>query len=272
MQLSEMTWLEADAAASAGQLMIVPTGATEAHGPHLPLDCDTQQAETFASLLADRVGAVVAPAIPYGYSMTFCNFPGTVSLSIETYQQIVFEVCIGLVNSGFRKILILNGNRPNGTSNDAVARRVVDAVRDRVEHITAVSYWEPGAAAIHEHRSSPVGGMGHACEFETSFQLATRPHLVHLDRLEGVEQPRIAWDLVAPEAPNRTYATWPDPADGHPAIFGSPAFASADSGRVFMDLALDALVDMVGHLAPSYEGRPVDIVTDDSASEGRPAG
>jgi creatinine amidohydrolase len=253
--LAEMTWLDARAAAESGKLAILPTGAIEAHGPHLPLDCDTQQAETFAVLLADRIDAVAAPVVPYGYSMTFQHFPGTISLAIETYQQVVFEICVGLVNSGFRRVLILNGNRPNGTSNDAVARRVVDAVGDRVDQITSISYWEPAAQAIHEMRSSPVGGMGHACEFETSFQLATRPELVHLDRLEGVAQPLIGWDLVAPEPPTRTYAPWPNPADGHPAIFGSPSFASTEAGRGFLDTALEGLVSMAEGLAPSYELR-----------------
>ncbi len=256
MKLAEMTWQDAEAAARQGTLVILPTGAIEAHGPHLPLDCDTQQAETVATLVAERVGAIVAPAVPYGYSMTFRNFPGTISLTIETYQQVVFEICLGLVASGFRRLLILNGNRPNGTSNDAVARRVVDAAGDAVEHISAVSYWEPAAEELHRLRASPIGGMGHACELETSFQLATRPDLVHLERLEGVPQPLIGWDLVGPEPPTRTYAPWPDPADGHPAIFGAPRFASTESGRRFLDATVQGVVAVVEQLAPSYQRRP----------------
>jgi creatinine amidohydrolase len=255
VRLAELTWQDARAAAEAGVLVILPTGATEAHGPHLPLDADTHQAETVAVAVAERTGALVAPSIPYGYSSTFNKFAGTLSLTNETYQQVVLEVGIALVRSGFRRILILNGNRPNGTANDAAARRLVDAVAGAVDTVTVVSYWEPGAAEIHRLRTSPVGGMGHACEFETSFQLAVRPELVHMERLEGVPQPLIGWDLVAPEAAARTYGPWPDPAAGHPAIFGAPGSGSAEAGERFLGAAVDALVELVANISPSYERR-----------------
>ena len=55
--------------------------------------------------------------------------------------------------------------------------------------------------------------MGHACELETSFQMATRPHLVKMERLEGVKPPLVKWDLVAPVEPSRTYMSWPTAAE-----------------------------------------------------------
>ena len=61
--------------------MIVPAGSTEAHGPHMPLDTDTHQADTVARLLAERVDALVAPALPYGYAEMWMGFPGTITLS-----------------------------------------------------------------------------------------------------------------------------------------------------------------------------------------------
>jgi creatinine amidohydrolase len=111
--------------------------------------------------------------------------------------------------------------------------------------ITAVSYWEPAAAELHALRRSAVGGMGHACELETSFQLATRPHLVKMERLEGVEPPLVKWDLVAPVEPSRTYTAWPTAAEGHPGIFGDPHSASAESGDRFLETIVDALARML---------------------------
>ena len=256
-RMAHMTWEEIRDAITAERMVIVPTGATEAHGPHLPTDVDTHQAEEMSVRLAERVGAVVAPPLAYGVSKTFEHFCGTISLSIETYQEIVFEIGAALIRQGFKHILLLNGNRPNGTSNDAVARRLIDELDRHFDFkITAVSYWEPGAAAIHALRTSEVGGMGHGGEFETSFQLATRSELVHMERLEGVYAPLVGWDLVAPVDPSRTYARRPNPDTNHASIFGDPHKASIASGERFIAAAVDALVAMIEGLQPSYEERP----------------
>ena len=255
-RLAFLTQDEVAAAATAGRMVILPTGATEAHGPHMPTDTDSHQAEHIALCLAERTAAVVAPTLCYGVSKTFERFPGTISLSIPIYQEVLYEVGSALIKQGFKHLLILNGNRPNGTSNDAVARRLIDDLDDHHDFkVSALSYWEPGAANIHALRASEVGGMGHAGEFETSFQLATRPDLVKMDRLEGVDPPLVGWDLVAPVEPNRTYGRRPDPKDGHPAIFGAPRHASADSGQKFIEATVDALVELMQDLQGSYERR-----------------
>jgi len=168
----------------------------------------------------------------------------------------VFEVGASLIEGGFHRLLILNGNRPNGTCNDVAARRLSDVYhREPDLQVTALSYWEPASASIHQVRHSAVGGMGHGCEFETSLQLALRPDLVRLDRLEGVETPLVGWDLVAPGSPARTYGPHPDPEAGHPAIFGDPSVASAEAGHRFLDLVVDALVEVVQSLQGSYTAR-----------------
>ena len=239
-------------------MVIVPTGATESHGPHMPTDTDSHQADHMAISLAKRVDAVVAPTLSYGISKTFERFPGTVSLSIPVYQEVLYEVGSALVKQGFQSLLFLNGNRPNGTSNDAVARRLVDDLDEAYEFtVTAVSYWEPGATKIHAMRSSEVGGMGHGGEFETAFQLATRPELVKMDRIKNIEPPLVGWDLSAPGDPNRTYGRRPDPEDGHPSIFGAPKHATAESGVRFIDAAVEGLVDMIENLQGSYQSRSV---------------
>ncbi len=253
-----MNYDDVAAAIAAERLVIVPTGATESHGPHMPCDTDTHQAEYMSIELAKRVGGVVAPAVPYAISKTFEHFPGTISLSIPTYQQMIYEIGAALIKQGFTNILLLNGNRPNGTSNDAVARRLIDDLDDHDITVTAVSYWEPGAAAVHALRTSEVGGMGHGGEFETSFQLATRPDLVKMDRLAGVYAPLVGWDLVAPVEPSRTYRKRPTPQSNHASIFGDPHKASGQSGKAFIDASVNALVEMMENLQPSYEERKGD--------------
>ena len=255
-RLSSMTQMEVADAIAAKCSVILPTGATEAHGPHMPTDTDTHQAEHIALLVADRIDAVVAPPVAYGISKTFEFFPGTISLSIPTYQTVVFEIGMALIRQGFEHLIILNGNRPNGTANDTVARHIVDELdTSQAFKVSAVSYWEPGAAKIHALRKSAVGGMGHGCEFEAAFQLATRPDLVKMERLKGAHYGPVGWDLVAPTDPTRTYTRRPRPEAGHAAIFGDPTFATAEAGRVFIDTAVDALVETVTSLQASYEDR-----------------
>lgn len=258
-----MTWEEARAAVAQNRLVIVPIGSTEAHGPHLPLDVDTHQADHVATCLAERVGAVVAPVLPFSYAQTWMGFPGTISLTAETFQQVLVEVAQSLVHHGFRRIMLLNGHRPNGTSVDVAARRVIDGLAPDVElQLSALSYWEPGAARVHSLRRSRVGGMGHACELETSFQLATRPELVHMERLDGIHAPLVGWDLVAPGEPARTYEQWPAASASHVAIFGDPSVASAESGERFLEAVVDGLEELVRRLESgvggSYAERPAE--------------
>lgn len=255
-RLSYMTQMEIADAIAAGRTVIVPTGATEAHGPHMPVDTDTHQAEHIALCLAERIGAVVAPPVAYGVSMTFEHFPGTISLSIPTYQMMLFEIGAALIKQGFQHLILLNGNRPSGTANDQVARHLVDQLdSEHVFKVSAVSYWEPAADKIHAMRKSVVGGMGHGCELEASFQLAIRPELVKMERLEGAKYGPVGWDLVAPTNPTRTYMRRPRPEVGHAAIFGDPTKATAEMGHASIAVIVDALAETFTNLQASYEER-----------------
>ena len=253
---AHMTQMEIGKAIQSGKPVIVPTGATEAHGPHMPTDTDTHQAEYIALELAKRIDAVVVPPIAYGISKTFENFPGTVSLTIPTYQLMLSEIGYGLIQQGFKHIILLNGNRPSGTANDQVARHLIDEYDNSYDFmVSAVSYWEPAADKIHSMRKSEEGGMGHAGELETSFQLATRPNLVKMQLLEGAQYGPVAWDLVAPTHPTRTYAKRPRPNAGHAAIFGDPTHATEAMGKACIEVIVDALEKTFTNIKASYEER-----------------
>jgi creatinine amidohydrolase len=265
-RLAHLTWPEARELIADNPLVILPVGSTEAHGPHLPLDVDSHQVGHVAELVAERTNSLVAPTLPYGYATMWMAFPGTITLEADTFQQVLVELVSSVLHHGFKRVMILNGHRPNATSVDVAARRVMDSQPpDSPAKVTAVSYWEPGALHVHDLRKSEVGGMGHACELETSFQLATRPELVKMQTLEDVDPPLVGWDLVAPGEPARTYARWPAPGKQHPAIFGDPTVASADSGRAFLEVVVDALTKYVSELETS-EGGSYDRRTDEPRS------
>ena len=254
---AHMTFVDVREAIAEERVVIIPTGAIESHGPHMPTDTDTHQAQYIADKVAERVGGISAPAIVYGISKTFEHFPGTISLSIPTYQQVLYEVASALIKQGFTNVVILNGNRPNGTSNDAVARRLIDDLDEECDFkVTVVNFWEPAAPEIQKVRNSAPGGIGHGCELETSIQLATRPELVHVDRLETVPKPpMVVWDAIAGPLSAYTYARRPNLETNPSSVFGDPSVASAESGENFLKVIVDSCVDVIENLQVAYRQR-----------------
>lgn len=215
-------------------VLLLPVGACEQHGPHLPTGTDfllvTEIAERAASALRDEFRVVVAPTLPVGYSRHHLPFGATISVSAATYQQFLIEMCESLNDGGFSKIFLLNGHGGNADIINVVAREVALA---RGITVGAGSYWvmawdELVALGAHEHARVP----GHAGAFETSLVLALRPELVR-----------------TAAAPHREGVFSSDPASFHGpylaenqrnwlAIDGysdSPAAADATNGRAWLD-------------------------------------
>ena len=122
---------------------------------------------------------LVLPTLWYGYSPHHMAFKGTVTLRSETFLAVVADIAESVLSHGGRRIVLLNGHGGNVGSLDVVASRLGQAWRGRAR-IAAVTYFHLAAARAAEFRQSADGGMGHACEFETSLQLALHPELVDM--------------------------------------------------------------------------------------------
>src|SRR5262249_46642109 len=109
--LHEVTWPHIAKYLETRDLVLLPVGATEQHGRHLPLMVDTGWAVAVAELAAKSVGALVAPPIHYGWSPHHLAFPGTVTLRPESLADVIVDVCESLVHHGFKRIILINGNR-----------------------------------------------------------------------------------------------------------------------------------------------------------------
>jgi creatinine amidohydrolase len=143
--------------------VIVPTGSTEQHGPHLPLDTDsflcTQVAEA-AALRANATGpVVVTPTVWLGSSMHHMNFAGTLTAAAATFGHSVREICGSLARHGFKRQLVLNGHGGNSALLAEAVRHV--GFHERIR-IATLDYWALARDAAEEVRESPPGGMGHA--------------------------------------------------------------------------------------------------------------
>ncbi len=171
-------------AAAASALAILPLGATEQHGPHLPAGTDWFAVESLtreaARLLEPDIPVIVAPTLPFGSSHHHLTFGATLSLSTETYYRVLHELLESLVTDGFTRIFLVNGHGGNHELAQLAAR---DIALEHPVRVAAGSYWmiawdELIAAGAHRGRRLP----GHAGDFETSLVLSLHPELVAQER------------------------------------------------------------------------------------------
>lgn len=165
----KLTWPEVEAYLKENDLVILPVGSMEQHGRHMAEDNDTFTALEIAKRVAEKTGVLVAPAIPFGYSVHHMNFPGTITLTFETLVRVYKEVCKSLLKHGFKKIVIFNGH--GGNTNP-----IAQAIRELREETGATVYslmvfpTERGFGSASLKILEQEGG-GHACELETSIGL-----------------------------------------------------------------------------------------------------
>ncbi|MEZ4832430.1 MAG: creatininase family protein [Caldilineaceae bacterium] len=115
--------------------ILIPVGATEDHGAHLPLGTDSMEAREICRLTAIRLEemgcpVVIGPVIPFGTSSFHLGFPGTVSISSSTLVTLLKEVCLSLYQGGFRNFVLIHGHDGNLPSMMVAAQEIVDATPD----------------------------------------------------------------------------------------------------------------------------------------------
>ena len=197
IRLAECTFEEAaELARDSKAVIVLPLGAIEEHGPHLPLLVDWLGAEELARVIAPylrRAGwrPVLAPALPYGVSPLAEDWSGTVSLSIATLRRVVGEVIRGLARHGFRRFVLANYQADPGHLR-AMAFIKRDAERRRRVQVLFAGFTpgRPSAAMMNPRvtallRSPRPEREWHSGELETAMMLAVRPKLVRLFRLAG---------------------------------------------------------------------------------------
>lgn len=192
LRLNEMT-REQIGRVAPDTTVVLPTAATEQHGPHLPIMTDCLCCEAVALRAAERaasdVSVAVAPLLPYGSSHHHLDFPGVMSLRGETFTRALIELCETLSQSGFRRIFLLNGH---GGNEEAIRTATREVALSTPATVAAASYWTIAAHSLRgEGQVDAVGPLpGHAGGFETSCVLALRPDLVDTasmpPRREGV--------------------------------------------------------------------------------------
>ncbi len=190
IRLELMTSPEVQAAIQRGmRTVIIPCGAVEQHGPHLPLRMDADHADRLGLLVAERLGkTLVAPTIAVGCSSHHLDFAGTISLRNETYEAICHDYCVSLARHGFERVLLFSGHVGNFPVLADILPRLRESVSGRcqVEAYVDSSAWLGTWRAAVERAGGDGGRVGgHADIAETSLMLVLRPESVKMQRLEA---------------------------------------------------------------------------------------
>lgn len=235
---------KAVAALDAGRtLVVLPIGAVEQHGPHLPVLTDAIIAEAVvehALGLRPADGCVFTlPVQTYGKSNEHAGFAGTFSLSATTLGRIVSEIAEGLRASGLRRLLIVNGHGGNAPVLDAAARDV----REQFGIVCVVAH--PFRFDVSDHLSGEERGLGiHAGEAETSLLLVLAPELVRADD-SIAELPPDGTSLRRLPLGGPATAAWLTRDVSTSGTIGDPTRASAEKGRAILDTAARILVQVI---------------------------
>jgi creatinine amidohydrolase len=164
--------------------VVLPVAAIEQHGPHLPLATDRVIAEHFAERLNGRFGSsvLILPTVAVGCSAHHMEFAGSLTVRHETFLNVCEQFLASAHKHGFRNFLVLNSHGGN--------RGICQVLLERfgAEHpncrIAVASWWHAAADALFELNETGPGGVGHACEFETSLMLHIAPQSVRIEAIE----------------------------------------------------------------------------------------
>ncbi len=236
---------------SGNVIAIVPIGSTEQHGPHLPFGTDAIIAESVslevADRLKDKLNILVVPTIRIGCSAEHMDFPGTLSLRLETMISLIKDVCASLSAHGIKKIVLLNAHGGNTSLLKGIIhqlRREIDAL------VVVVDTWSISSDVLAEIRESPTGGAVHAGEAETSLMLALDESLVKWAEARS-ELPRMDSEnkYFRVEKPRYVSFSWCTADISRSGVIGDPTKANEEKGRRIRDFVTNAICEMLEELS-----------------------
>jgi creatinine amidohydrolase len=183
LRINDLNWEQfRERVPSRCDLALVPVGTIEAHGA-IPLGTDTIIPDALAEALAPKLNALIAPSIAYGVTNTLLPYPGSTTVSSATFRSYLFEAAAGLVDAGFRRIVLINGH---GGQSSEVADVVARLWNEKRAYAAAIEWWgfaEELAARIYSGTVS-----GHAGVEETAMVVAIAPDLIDGDRATKIRR------------------------------------------------------------------------------------
>ncbi len=240
---NRLTWAEMNEAIAMQKVVLLPTGSTEQHGRHLPLDTDVFLAESVCLEVGRRASdrVLVLPPISYGLNMHHIDFPGTIHIEPEVFIAFCLNITKSLAYHGFQKILLVNGHGSNTPLVDLIARKTVLATDSLC---FASNYFTFLLEVFEEIKESDV--MAHADEFETSLYLHLAGDRVQMDKAVA-ENDRagkyVTSDSTGTVRFNDIWGRWT-----RLGVHGDPTVATAEKGKFIFNAAVNGLVELVDEI------------------------
>lgn len=240
-----MTWEEVNVAVEQGRVVLIPVAAVEQHGRHLPVDMDNVAVTTICDLAAQQRPDLLVSVLPihYGFNEHNMDFPGTVTVQMETFLNYCADVADSFARQGFDRILFVNGHGSNAGLCNYAARKVTNKHGGNVA-CAASNWWDFSLAEYKRIRETGIGGAAHACEMETSLYLALRPELVQTDKIVDDYAPdRTPWIVhdMAGVGMVHFMEFWSQRSDM--GVEGAPSKATAAKGEQLLHAAVQNIVE-----------------------------
>lgn len=217
------------------KIAILPIGAVEAHGPHLPLGTDNYLAERLSERVAEKTGAFVLPTLPYGQVWSLKNFPGSINISNESLISLLFDMGVSLHQQGFRIFVMVNGHLGNAVALKEAARRLYSEIPD----FKVLYLFYPGVKKVTEEvreTKSAHASYFHACEIETSYMLYLAEEYVDMSRAI-TDIPDIPMSADATPTPWEEFTS--------SAVLGDAKIATKEKGAKIIEVALENMVNLI---------------------------
>lgn len=236
----ELSWPRIKECAEKGCVVIIPIGVIEQHGHHLPLDTDAFFAQEMTREAARRDPEILAgPTVPFGFTPSNKNFPGSISLTADTWTALIREIVRSVHRHGFTRIALLNGHG----GQVALSRAAVSALQDEEGIRVVVLNWF--GLVVHDmdrlfpDENMPGGRVGHAGAVETSINLHLRGELCSQGSLVTHLGPQMP-DFVRKVG---GYVQTPREDLSPSGVMGDPSLASAEKGGELFELCVERLCE-----------------------------
>ena len=248
--ITRLTWIEIRDLEKRNAALVLPVGAIEQHGPHLPVVTDLLLAERFLDLALERLPDSVdiwrLPALSFGKSNEHTGYPGTFSLSANTLMAAVCDIARGAKEAGFKRLVLLNSHGGNRALLDMMAREI------RAEFgLMVFSVFPPALASDPLETTENEKKFGiHAGDWETSVMLALAPELVKMD-LANSSFPAFDAEHLSLTTSGASVA-WLTRDWNASGTWGDATVASAERGRARLEPVVEKLALVLQEIA-SFE-------------------
>jgi creatinine amidohydrolase len=254
-----MKWVELTstrlAQAPSGTICVLPLGATEQHGPHLPVATDQLIADAITQRVDEACGGrlLILPTLPATCSAHHMAFTGTLSLAHATLISVVSEVLCSAAAHGFRRFFVLNAHGGNMAVGGVIAEQLSSRLPEA--EVVFATWFRAAAEQLRPLVEGDFPAVGHACEFETSLVLALRPELV--------DRSAIGDDGVAPDSPllrgdllggGPTILSKPFDRITRTGVWGKPSLASAEKGEEILSIVVPRICELLAAHWPDAPG------------------